>query len=316
VEHFPLLDIVIGLSLIYTFLSLLASELTEFVITVLKWRAQCFQRGITVLLGESAEIVNHSDSFKDTIAGKVWNRLQINSATYSFNGQNRSIILPAVPPQLFATALLEVLQDLPVPNPVRIENKISSVAAIAQIKLVINSSPDLSPQLQANLQRMINRVQRIEPDAEQQMARLQHEIGIWFSHAMMETSNAYKKDFKLITFFVSLILVIAINIDSLYIIRRVSENTATRAVVLHNATQIQACRHNLSSLDCKERVSILMESTTIPLGWQPSNRQKQFARLNRVVILRTIGGWLLTSLAIAMGSRFWLHLLHRFVKRR
>jgi hypothetical protein len=54
-----------------------------------------------------------------------------------------------------------------------------------------------------------------------------------------------------------------------------------------------------------------MESTTIPIGWQPSNQGKQFTQLNGVIILRTIGGWLLTSIAITVGSCFWLQLLRR-----
>ena len=311
-EKLPLLDIVIGLSLIYTFLSLLASELTEFVITVLRWRTQYFTQTIITLLGEASEQSDDPDQFRNTIAGKLLNHSQIISATQSSNRRDRSIILPGIFPQMFAEALLDVLQSLSPPHDSGINHKSTCVEAIAQLKAIISSSPDLSPQLRANLQRLIDRVQSIEPDAEQQLFRLKYEIGLWFSHAMVVAENAYKLHFKIVSFLVSLVLVIAVNIDSLYIIRRISENTATRAVILQHATQIQGCQHNLNSLKCKEGMSLLMESTTLPIGWQPSNRQKQFAQFSHVIILRTIGGWLLTSLAVAMGSRFWLRLLKRF----
>jgi hypothetical protein len=118
---------------------------------------------------------------------------------------------------------------------------------------------------------------------------------------------------KTISFFVSLMLVVAINADSLFIIRRISENTATRAIVMQNVTQIQGCHKNLNSPGCVERIASLMESSTVPIGWQRSNRQKQFSRLSGSNFLRAIGGWLLSGIAVSMGSRFWLQLLNQFV---
>lgn len=314
-EKLPLLDIVIGLSLIYTCLSLLASELTEFVITVLHWRSKCLKQSIATLLGESP-LRNDSEPFKDTIAARLLNSPRIVSAIQSFD--RRSGILFKVMPQVFAEALLDVLQGLPAQNPLcsnslSTDHSNTAINSIVHLQSIIKFSPELSPQLQGNLRRIIDRVQRIEPDANRQLVQLTNEIGRWFSYAMIDALAIYKHQFKIISFLVSLVLVIAMNVDSLYIIRRISENTATRAVIMQNAVQIQDCRDHLSSPNCVERLSSLMESTTIPIGWQPSNRQKQFAQFNKVIILRTIGGWSLTSLAVAMGSRFWLQLLNQLV---
>ncbi|UBF29984.1 hypothetical protein K9N68_37920 (plasmid) [Kovacikia minuta CCNUW1] len=311
-EKFPLLDIIIGLSLIYTFLSLLASGLVEFVVVVLRWRTQYLKQIIITLMGESLERGDDPDQFKNTIAGKLLDSSQIISATQPINRRNRSIVLPEVSPQVFANALLDVLQSLPQPDDPGTNHKSAPTEAIVQLKAIIRSSPDLSPQLKENLQRIIDRAQSIEPNSEYQLLRVKYEIGLWFSHAMVLAPNTYKLHFKMVSFFVSLGLVMAINVDSLYIIRRISENTATRAVILQNATRIQGCQNSLNSPRCKEHISLLMESTTLPIGWQASNRRKQFAQLNHIIILRTIGGWFLTSLAVAMGSHFWLRLLRQF----
>ncbi|WP_143162085.1 hypothetical protein [Phormidesmis priestleyi] len=279
----------------------------------LQWKTQYFKRAIITLLGESSEQSDDPDQFKDTIAGRLLNSPSIISATHSLSRRNRSVILSEVSPQVFAEALLDVLQSLPQPNDLGTRNDNTAGDAIAHFMAIINASPDLSPRLRANLQRIIDRVQSIDTNAERQMVWLKYEIGFWFRHAMANASNAYKHRYKLVSFLVSLVLVIAVNIDSLYIIRRISENTATRAVILQNVTQVQGCRDNLNSPKCVERLSLLMESTTIPIGWQPSNRRRQFAQFNGIILLRTIGGWLLTSLAVAMGSRFWLQLFNRFV---
>jgi hypothetical protein len=146
------------------------------------------------------------------------------------------------------------------------------------------------------------------------MAQLKQEIALWFNQAMRDMVRVYKHDLKTISFLVSLALVVAINADSLYIIRRISENTATRAIVIQHVTQIQSCQKTLDSPNCVERLSALMERSTVPIGWQRSNRQRQFSRISGGNFLRAIGGWLLTGIAVSMGARFWLQLLSRFVQ--
>lgn len=310
-ENLPLLDIIIGLSLIYTCASLLASELTKFVITASRWRTKCLTQCLLTLLGESSSRDNPA-MFKRTITDKLLNSSYIVAATQSAHRQTRSLFLSRVSPRLWAEALLDVLQRLPQP-PTSPDQQHAVLSPIAQLQSIVVASPDLPLLLRTNLMRVIRRVQSLECNPEQQMERLKSEIGVWFRYAMVEATNTYKYHFKLISFLVSFGLTVTMNIDSLYIIRRISENTATRAVITQNVTHIQGCQRNLSSLQCTERLSRLMESTTIPVGWQPSNRRKQFAQLNPVILVRTMGGWFLSSIAIAMGSRFWLHLLNQLV---
>ncbi len=306
-EKFPLLDLVIGLSLIYTFLSLLASELAEFAIAILQWRTKRLTRCIITLLGESS-LQNNLDQFKDTVAGKLLNSLDISAVVQSTQRRSQSMILAEIIPHLFAEKLLEILQSLSLPNSPNVDSEYTP-SKLDQLMVVVKSSSDLSPQLRTNLIRLIHRIQIIETDPEQQMIRLKREIALWFSHAMAGVLSTNKYSFKIVSLLVSLVLTVAVNVDSLYIIRRISENTATRAVIMQNATLIQGCQNRLSSSRCTERTSFLMESTTIPVGWQPSNRVRQFPKLSHIIILRTIGGWFLTIIAVAMGSRFWLQLL-------
>ncbi len=310
-ENFPLLDVVVGLSLIYTFLSLFASELTALVVMILQWRIKCFQRTVITLLGESSDLSGNPERFKDTIAGRLFNHPQITTINQFDNWRDRFMVVSKSYPSLFTEALLDVLHNLYQPKYSSTEGRTLDAGSIGSILAIVESAPELSPQLRTNLQRILYRVQHIEATPEQQQFRLKYELNLWFHYAIVDVSKAYQYQFKLLSFLVSLVLVIAFNIDSLYIIRRISENTATRAVILQNVAKIQACKASLSSPICTDRISFLMESTTIPIGWLPSNRQKQFAHLSRLVILRTITGWLLTSLAVAMGSRFWLQCFNR-----
>jgi hypothetical protein len=310
-EQFPLLDIVIGLLLIYTFLSLLSSELTEWAITVLQWRRRSLKRAMMILLGEPLELGKDPKTFKDTIAGRLYSSSSMTAIAERFD-QRRVTLSPRSAP-LFAEALIDVLRNLP--HKTNRENRpVVAETPVTNLLSIVESSPEVSPQLKANLRRLINRARMVEPDPQQQMVQLNQEIALWFNQAMRDMFRVYKHDLKTISFLVSLTLVVAINADSLYIIRRISENTATRAIVIQHVTQIQSCQKNLSSPSCVERVSTLMESSTIPIGWQRSNRQKQFSQISGGSFLRAIGGWLLTGIAVSMGARFWLQLLNRFVQ--
>lgn len=314
-EQFPLLDIVIGLSLIYTLLSLLASELTEFAVTVLQWRTRSLKRGITVLLGESLDLDEHSKQFKDTITGRLYSSASMPAIVQYFNQRRIPVAAFFVPAELFAEALLEVLQNLPNADYLSSEGTASEVT-LEKLFSIVESSSKISPQLRANLNRLIRRARIVQPEPKQQMAQLKHEIALWFNHSMADAITVYKHDLKTITFLVSFVLAIAINADSLYIIRRISENTATRAIVVQNATQVQGCENDLNSAQCVERISSVMESSTIPIGWHPINRQRQFSQFSVGNFSRAVGGWLLTGIAISMGSRFWFQLLNRLLHFR
>ncbi|HEY9662801.1 MAG TPA: hypothetical protein V6C65_30480 [Allocoleopsis sp.] len=307
-ENFPLLDVIVGLSLIYTCISLLASELTEWVITGSHWRTKYLTQYLLTLLGESS--ADDPALFPSTITSKLLNRSDVEALVQSSLPHQRSLILFRVAPHVLAAALLDVLQNLPT-HPINPDQPEASISPIAALQAIVTTSPELSRSLQSNLMRLMHRVQTLEPDPERQMKWLEYEIERWFRYGMVESQNTYRQHFKLISLLISVGLTLTLNIDSLYIIRRISENTATRAMIMQNATHIHGCQSKLNSPSCTERLSRMMESTTIPVGWQPSNRRKQFAQLNLIILLRTIGGWFLSSLAIAMGSRFWLHLLHQ-----
>lgn len=311
-EKLPLLDIVIGLSLIYAFLSLLSSEITEFVITLLRWRARGLKRAIITLLGESLELSQDSNYFKDTIAGKLYSDSRMSQIIQYFDRRHASTTRYDASAQLFAEILLDVLQNSPIPPDLAGQQATSKIT-VAKLLLIAESSPEFPPQLRANLKRLIDRTLLVEPDPDQQMMQLKHQIARWFSQAMASAVTVYQYNLKASSFLVSLALAITVNADSLYMIRRISENTATRAIIVQNATRIAGCWDNLNSIHCIEQISFLMESTTLPVGWHRVNRQKQFSRLSRGNLLRAIGGWLLTAIAISMGSRFWFQILNRLI---
>jgi hypothetical protein len=317
--QFPLLDIVIGLTLIYTFLSLLSSELTEFFTTVWRWRAKHLQQGIITLFGESSELRRHPEQFKNSITGKLYYSSLIASITQRSRRSKPPIGPSYIPPEVFADALLEVLQSLPEfesKEPQIQQDVRESVHTLTALLAKVERSPELPPRLKDNLKRLAKRTQEKTDDDEQRLEQFRNEIALWFEQSTARISGVYRRNVKTFTVVVSSALAVLINADSLYMLRRISENTATRTVIIQNAVQIEGCQNDLSSPNCMSRMGTLLDSTTLPIGWHPVNRQTQFPRLNAIYVIRAIIGWLLTGIAISMGSRFWFQILDKFIHIR
>ncbi|UBF29983.1 hypothetical protein K9N68_37915 (plasmid) [Kovacikia minuta CCNUW1] len=317
--HFPLLDIAIGLTLIYTFLSLLVSELTEFMTTLLRWRAHHLQQGIMTLLGESLALRYHPDQFKNTVTGKLYYSSLIASITQRTRQYRRFVGPSYIPSTVFADALLEVLQTLPEverQQPQLQQGVDQSMSELARLMAKVENSDQLPARLKDNLKRLANRTQMQAKSTELQMEQFRHEIAFWYEHSMERLSGAYRRKVKAFTVLMGSILAILINADSLYMLRRISENTATRSVIVQNAVQIQGCQEDLSSAQCMNKMAKLLDSTTVPIGWHPVNFQQQFPQFNPIVLLKVFLGWLLTGIAISMGSRFWFQILDQLVHVR
>lgn len=317
--QFPLLDVVIGLTLIYTLLSLLASELTEFLTTLWRWRAKHLQQGIMTLLGEPLALRRNPELFKNTITGKLYYSSLIASMTHRLR-RGKALIGPAyIPSEVFADALLEVLQNLPdlEDHKTQLKQEVDrSIDAFTQLLSKIENSSELPPRLKDNLRQLAQRTQEKTADAEQRLQQFRYEIALWFEQSNARVTTLYRRHIKAFTVLLSTILAVLINADSLYMLRRISENTATRTVIIQNAVQIEGCQNDLSSPNCTNRMAFLLNSTTIPIGWHPVNRRTQFPQLNGFYVLRAVIGWLLTGIAISMGSRFWFQLLNKFIDIR
>jgi hypothetical protein len=321
--NFPLLDISIGLILIYTFLSLLASELTEFITTVLRWRANHLQKGIMTLLDESLALRRDPVQFKNTITGRLYASSAISSITQQFRRRRFAVGPSYLPAKVFADALIEVLQALPegeqsqTPWRQEVSQSVNaSVDELAHLMAKIGQCDQIPVRLKNNLMRLANRAQAQAKTTELQVEQFRQEIALWYDDAMDRLSGTYRRNVKAFTVLMGSILAVLINADSLYMLRRISENTATRSVIIQNAIQIEGCEQDLSSPQCVEKMSYLLDTTTVPIGWHPVNFQQQFPQLNLFYGFKALLGWLVTGIAISMGSRFWFQILDQLIHVR
>jgi len=131
-------------------------------------------------------------------------------------------------------------------------------------------------------------------------------IQLWFETKMKSSIATYRKQVARNSFFIGLIVAIAINGDSLYIANRLWIDPPLRQAIVAQA-------ENLDPNDDAglEDTLTTLESLSLPLGWTPNAIPTDPWSW----FLKGIG-ILLTALATAQGSPFWYDLLRRLISAK
>jgi hypothetical protein len=333
--NFPaILDVAIGLFFIYLILSLLVSGIQELIATVLEWRAKQLKEAIQILLGDN-EANNPSAIQGQKIANKLW----IHPLIRSLN--QRKIIRGSVGPsyissKMFAATLLEILQT---------EYNFNASGTIDDIVQSIKENKTLDEAIQKRILSIALIAQRNASASEKGIQSLEKEIIIWFDQSMERASGVYNRNVKGVTFLIGLVVTLALNADTFYILGSLNKDAALRSsinqviseVISNNKKQIDECVIEANKLDkpleklrqqnqCFEDINTSLDNISMPLGWstreqfnkQVNPRYPATPQLRDWVfgIIKLIFGWLLSAAAIAMGAPFWFDLLGKFINVR
>ena len=166
---------------------------------------------------------------------------------------------------------------------------------------------------------------------EQELQQFQKEIEAWFDRSMDRSSGVYKRNAKGIALLLGLAIAMSTNADTNHIVRRLSKDEAARAIITQRAIQVaqnapqgandpQALKDAVKAIEGPDS---FLEPASLPFGWTEANQEQQKGEEKEwqlfgwyIPYLKRIFGWLLTSLAIAMGAPFWFDMLNRVINVR
>lgn len=179
--------------------------------------------------------------------------------------------------------------------------------------------------LKENLIALSHRAQAKVMTVEEDLERLSQEMEIWFDNSMERASGVYKRNAKGFAFLLGLVIALAVNADSIHLINRLSTDGALRNIIVENASLIEAqCKDQ--SLDCiQKQTKNTLNNISLPIGWTKENIRNQWSSSfdsNPQILLilwqtlLTIFGWLISAIAISMGSSFWFELLGKIINVR
>lgn len=263
------IDVVLGVVLFYLLLSLICTAVTELIATLTRLRGTTLRNALANLFADEATL----------------------QKLYDFpliRGLFRGTRLPAaIKPATFVTSLMHLLAGTSV-----------SVTADA-LKEGINGLPDGSP-IKDSLLVLIE-------DAKGNIENLSAAIETWFNAVMDRVSGWYKRRAQLITWVVSLVVVVAVNADTIQLVRATAQDAVLRnrlveqAVTLAQQPSTPAAPQNLAAIG--QGLTDIRQSG-IPLGWAA-------APVGGLAWVLKIAGLLLTAFAISLGAPFWFDLMRR-----
>ncbi len=330
-----MVDLLIGLGLIYFLLSLIATCAQEIVAGVFAWRGTYLSKGIDVILDNSGSAALRFDGLRDwltahftpragkTVAAAFHEKVAAGTQPPSpvlqrvLDVQHHPLLrsspttLPSyVPARNFSTALLGALRDG------------SQSLLFTQVEQTIEALP--AGDLKTTLTLF---VQDSAGDIDAFRARLE----TWFDDAMDRMSGAYKRLTQYVMLVLGFILAASLNVSTPHVIRLLWETPSLRSVIVAQASRAAADAPSrpLPQVDALRVQLADFEARQFPVGWAcwdedaaPTSASRTCPdtrlRPRRLAwyILTSLPGWIMTAIAVSLGAPFWFDLLQNLMNIR
>ena len=321
------LDVAIGLSLLFLFVSLICSAIREAIETVLNTRASDLERGIREMLddpggqGAVRALYAHPMVFALHDGSYAPERLQPHRSLLTGTRTLRMPIrqrgnLPAyIPAGNFARAFL----DLAVRGPIGGGSPASGEPVTVQA---------LSACAQAMPDGRIRRALLSALDgAEDDLGRVQDAVERWFNSCMERVSGWYKRRTQVILFGIGRLTAGVMNVDAFSVGRALLEDKALRDGAVAQAASLVPEPGRGVPEQAGEGFAALRDELAqirFPCGWgdpppQQLRRPGIGGRPGTVdagAVLQMLVGWSVTAFAVTLGAPFWFDMLNRFTVAR
>ena len=186
-----------------------------------------------------------------------------------------------------------------------------------EIRSLIDALPPIPPALGENLENLADQALSKIDNLVQEGNQFEQEVAAWFDRSMERSLGVYKRNSKVVSIIIALVIAVAANADTFYMVDQFANEKALSASVIQVVNKLP-----LDTLEQPEQLSdTINELTTItslPIGWQPETIKGQqrstFVLLKPLpFVVQRIPGWIITGLAISMGAVFWYELLKKFI---
>jgi len=307
-----ILNVALGLFFVYLITSLLASEIQEYLASVLQWRTKHLQRAIENLINggiqlrniKLKDVVDESDQESVNVTVDQINNLKktkrllkklyqnpllksVNHEAKDLDNQNElksksnsKVSGPSyIPSDTFATALIMTIVQQASTFKNNAEITLDNFKTALEEEKIKNLLPE---DLKITLLTLIDKAKFEYSDRNKDLKKLQEELATWFDESMTRAAGVYKRQSKAISFLIGLVISLALNIDTINISNQFYKNHNVRAAVNQVTNRIVnetgAClQQESNSNDCYDSITSAVDDLTfLPIGWGETNLVEQF----------------------------------------
>jgi hypothetical protein len=354
------LEIALGLTLIYTMVSLVCTAANELLASVISWRAATLADGIRNLLNDTGTKgepgpggPRRSDpALKTQIAPPETVAQQLYSHPLVQSLYRRGQVPSYIPSRTFALALMDIVLPSGQPRPSTIQGIQKAIEASSVndgLKRALRVlTDDAANTIETGQQlRAVGLVDVTK--LETAMSQVHENIEVWFNNSMDRVSGWYKRKSQALTFGIAVVVTVALNVDTINIVRRLSYDSALRQSLVAQAEKlaeqppaylvlprpaaapagdaatpqaaapqpVQPVEPAAVTSEAAERLrtqSDMLASTGIPLGWRRDDTPT--GQTDALWWLTKLFGLLLTAGAASLGAPFWFDILNKIITIR
>jgi hypothetical protein len=303
--NLKLIEVAIGLIFVYLLLSIFAMVFMEMISTFLRMRGELLKSTIEKMLFNKDKNPEKINKFYDQ---PLILFLGDDVTTWSFLDRFISKKYKKLPSYLkcedFYNTFLTFIND----------EKFSD--SLTEIEAKISLAP-FSENTKSHLRFLI---QKSKGD----VVNFKKEIFSWFEECMERANTWYSRKVQYILLFLGFIIALSVNGDTLRMIRKLNNDEKLRSelvksasdYVKENPTNPNVSKDSLKIKIGEEYNSLISDSHQL-LGWEKNSDKKYFdEQMHFESIFAKIFGFLLTAVAISLGSNFWFDLLKRLFNIR
>lgn len=279
-----LLEIIIGLVLVYYVLGVIVSAVTSWLTKALQTRAKDLENYLNGLLDDK-------DKLDEIMANPLITMLKpirLTPIVGFFTGQTAEYSTEKVPAGVFLTALLG--------------RGIDTYQTFDEVKQAVdkalNGLPD-SSRLKKDITKLMN-------DAEGNLSQLRYSLESWFDGVMNKASAVFTIHARRIVITLSLVVTLVSGVDSIDIAQQLWDQPNLRAVA--SAKAVEIAEGNELEPDIKVLVTTLeeLELDYHNDWWNTRNSTDS----PNAILLKTLG-LAITWIAVAQGSSFWYDVMKK-----
>ncbi len=184
--------------------------------------------------------------------------------------------------------------------------------------------------LLTNLSTLARRLQDKVDDQEVKLVDFQKGMAEWFDQSMVRASGAYKRNSKVISFCLGLVVAVLGNVDTINMVDRLYKNQSLSGTINQLADQVITSNSqaiatlndpktitveakNAAIQPIKDNINVVIDQiAAFPIGWT----LPRDANISPTAWISRLVGWFISAIALSMGAPFWFELLNKFINVR
>jgi hypothetical protein len=322
------LDVGIGMSLLFLMMSLIATAVREAIEGVMKSRATDLEKGLREMLNDTTA-GNYNG-----LVGQIYKNGLVNSLYRgALDPTKKNDDLPSyIPSKTFVSAFLDIVLRTKIPSPAPQDGTPPQPAAAILPNVAL---PDTGVRNELNFDNLKSCANNLPPqikqivlgaidDAQGNIDAVRKNLEDWFNASMDRVSGWYRRRTQLILFMIGIVVAFALNVDSITIAQRLTNDKTLRDGIVATA-QHQGTVPAADSTKSYEQLSTELKNIGFPMGWtKPATdgpiyplpqmcKSSTECKFEAGALFTAVVGWFVTAFAIMLGAPFWFDVLNRFM---